>query len=92
MVEDATYKKLIDFAKDAGYDITIDEIKEYCKGMTASKEGELQDSELNKVAGGSFLVGPGFPLPVVPGLSIPQSPGRFFSQDVVEFLSQKVRY
>jgi hypothetical protein len=80
--EDATYKKLIDFAKDAGYDIAIDEMKEYFKGMTASKEGELPDSELDQVAGGfngpglPFPGGPGFPFPGGPRFPFPGDPGH----------------
>lgn len=72
--EDATFEKLRDFAIDAGYDIAIDEMKEYFKGMTASKEGELQDSELDKVAGGLLSIGPRFPFPGGPGLPFPGGP------------------
>jgi hypothetical protein len=67
--EAATHKKLIDFAKDVGYDITIDEMKEYLKEMAKSKEGELPDSELDKAAGGSILT-PGIVGTVIGGTVI----------------------
>ncbi len=75
--EDAAYKKLIDFAKDSGYDITVDEMQEYFNGIAASKEGELPDSELDKVAGGFVSGGPGFPFPfpIDPRFPFPGGPG-----------------
>ena len=50
--EDATKKKLIDFAKDAGYDITLEEMRIYFKALNENNIGELSDAELNLVAGG----------------------------------------
>jgi hypothetical protein len=49
---DATKEKLAALAKDNGYDITIDEMKEYFKELAESKEGVLTDAELDMVAGG----------------------------------------
>lgn len=49
--EDATKKKLIDFAKDAGYDVTLEEMRIYFKGL-AENNKELSDTELDMVAGG----------------------------------------
>jgi predicted ribosomally synthesized peptide with nif11-like leader len=50
--EEATKKKLINFAKDLGYNITIEEILNYFKELSEDKEGELSDAELDMVAGG----------------------------------------
>jgi predicted ribosomally synthesized peptide with nif11-like leader len=47
--------KIIDFASEAGFDITIDELREYFKEMAGSEDGSLSDSELNMISGGSFI-------------------------------------
>lgn len=54
--EDATKKKLMDFAKDAGYDITLEEMEMYYKTLTENM-GELSDVELDMVAGGKYSGG-----------------------------------
>ncbi|MDD4565942.1 MAG: hypothetical protein PHE79_10780 [Eubacteriales bacterium] len=51
---DATIKKLVDFAKDAKYDVTLEEIKEFFGEITKSKDRALSDSELDMVAGGKI--------------------------------------
>lgn len=50
--EEATKEKLISFAKEAGYDVTTEEMQEFFKGLAEAKEGELSDAELDQVAGG----------------------------------------
>ncbi len=50
--EEATKEKLIAFAKEAGYDVTLDEMQEFFKGLAEAKDGELSDAELDQVAGG----------------------------------------
>ncbi len=55
--EEATKEKLIAFAKEAGYDVTIEEVQAFFKELTESKEGELSDSELDHVAGGKSING-----------------------------------
>ena len=50
--EAATSDRLILFAKDAGYDITIDEMKAFFEKMAESADRPLSDSELDMVAGG----------------------------------------
>jgi predicted ribosomally synthesized peptide with nif11-like leader len=47
-----TEKKLLDFAKDAGYDISLAEMQEFFNDMSEKSSGELSDSELDMVAGG----------------------------------------
>ena len=44
----ATEEKLIAFAKEAGYDVTIEEVQAF----SAQSKGELNDDELDVVAGG----------------------------------------
>jgi predicted ribosomally synthesized peptide with nif11-like leader len=50
--EAATGEKLIAFAKDAGFDATLDEMQDFFKKLAESNEGELSDAELDMVAGG----------------------------------------
>lgn len=47
---EATEAKLAAFAKEAGYEVTADEMKAYIE-----RQGELTDSELDAVAGGKGL-------------------------------------
>ncbi len=54
---DATQGKLIAFAKDAGYDVTMEELQTFFKELVAPKEGELSDGELDQVAGGKTTAG-----------------------------------
>ncbi|MDD4565949.1 MAG: hypothetical protein PHE79_10815 [Eubacteriales bacterium] len=51
---DATIKKLTDFAEEAKYDVTLEEMKEFFRDMTESKDRVLSDSELDMVAGGKI--------------------------------------
>ncbi len=50
--EAATKEKLVAFAKENGYDVAIDEMQEFFKGLVEAKDGELSDAELDRVAGG----------------------------------------
>ncbi len=50
--EESLNKKIAAFAKDAGYDVTLDEMKDFFKEMWEPKEGPLSDAELDMVAGG----------------------------------------
>lgn len=56
--EKATKEKLIGFAKDAGYEITLDEMNAFFAKQD-SKEGSLSDAELDMVAGGKSEQGQG---------------------------------
>jgi predicted ribosomally synthesized peptide with nif11-like leader len=57
MKEEVTEEKLTTFAKEAGYDVTIEEMQEFFRGLAESKEGTLSDAELDQVAGGKSLEG-----------------------------------
>ena len=54
---DETKGKLLSFAKDAGYDITIAEMQEFFQGLAEQNQDELSDSELDMVAGGKLSTG-----------------------------------
>lgn len=47
-----TLAKLVDFAKETGYDVTATEIESFFKEQSEKKDGELSDLELDMVAGG----------------------------------------
>lgn len=48
----ATEKKLIAFAKDAGFQVTLEEMQDYFNNLSRDEEGELSEVELDAVAGG----------------------------------------
>jgi predicted ribosomally synthesized peptide with nif11-like leader len=50
----ATDIKLAAFAKEAGYDVTAEEMREFFKTIAEKGGGELSDSELDAVAGGKL--------------------------------------
>jgi predicted ribosomally synthesized peptide with nif11-like leader len=52
-------KRLVEFAKELGYDITVEEIAEFFEAQ-AAKSSELDDAELDAVAGGKRPGDPGF--------------------------------
>jgi predicted ribosomally synthesized peptide with nif11-like leader len=52
--QEATGEKLVAFAKEAGYGVTIEEMKEYFKDLSEKQSGELTETELDMVAGGKF--------------------------------------
>ena len=47
-----TEKKLLAFAKEAGYDIEIPAMQEFFRNLAEQKNNELSESELDMVAGG----------------------------------------
>ena len=49
---DKTEEKLIAFAKDAGFEITLAEMQEFFSGLSEQSQGELSEVELDIVAGG----------------------------------------
>lgn len=55
--EKATKERLLAFAKEAGYDITVDEMQEFFEALAEAKCGELSDTELDQVAGGKGGLG-----------------------------------
>lgn len=50
--EKETVEKLISFAKDAGYDVTLDEVKDFFSKLAEQAQGGLSETELDMVAGG----------------------------------------
>lgn len=55
--KEATEGKLISFAQDAGFDLSISEMNEYFRILAETGTGELSDAELDLVAGGKSIVG-----------------------------------
>jgi predicted ribosomally synthesized peptide with nif11-like leader len=49
---EATRQKLNAFAKEAGYDVTLEDMLAFFKDLAEKKEGVLSDMELDAVAGG----------------------------------------
>ena len=45
-------QKMVALSKDAGFDITLEEMQHYLQEMTPKADGELSDTELDLVAGG----------------------------------------
>ena len=50
-------EKLIAFAREAGFDITIEEMKEFFSLKKEETGGELSEAELDMVAGGKLTFG-----------------------------------
>jgi len=50
--EAVTGEKLVAFAKEAGYDIDLEEMQNFFKDLINQNKGELSDVELDMVAGG----------------------------------------
>jgi predicted ribosomally synthesized peptide with nif11-like leader len=48
----ATEEKFLAFAKELGYEISLEELKSFFDGMYTQAAGELSDAELDQVAGG----------------------------------------
>ena len=47
-----TEQKLVALSKDAGYEVSLEEMQAFLKEVTPSPDGELSDLELDMVAGG----------------------------------------
>ena len=50
-------KKLQSFAKEAGYEVTPEEIQAFFKNLAENQNGPLSDAELEMVAGGKSFGG-----------------------------------
>jgi predicted ribosomally synthesized peptide with nif11-like leader len=50
--EAATGEKLAIFAKEAGFDVTLEEMKDFFEQLAVKDNRELSDTELDMVAGG----------------------------------------
>lgn len=55
--EAATGEKLLAFAKEAGFEVTLDEMKEFFKALAEKSKDELSELELDMVAGGKSVGG-----------------------------------
>jgi predicted ribosomally synthesized peptide with nif11-like leader len=55
--QEATEAKLVAFAKDAGYEVSVVEMQEFFKALSEEPEGVLSDMELDMVAGGKSAEG-----------------------------------
>lgn len=55
--ESVTNGKLIEFAKESGYDVTLDEMKDFFQAMAETENGVLGEAELDMVAGGKSELG-----------------------------------
>lgn len=55
--KEETELKLVAFAKEAGYDVNIDEMSAFFKQLVDKDKGQLSDAELDMVAGGKSLSG-----------------------------------
>ncbi len=47
-------KKLVEFAKEQGYEVTPKEISEFFKSLSEASGGPLSDDDLDSVAGGKL--------------------------------------
>lgn len=50
--QEATEAKLVAFAKGEGYEVSLDEMRDFFRRLAEAEEGELSDAELDAVAGG----------------------------------------
>lgn len=55
--QEATEDRMVCFAKDAGYNINIHEMRAFFQEYTTKEEGELSNLELDMVAGGKSATG-----------------------------------
>ena len=62
-------EKLVAFAKEAGFDVTIDEMAEFFAMRKEETGGELSEAELDMVAGGKLTFG-GATIAVMASLTI----------------------
>ena len=61
----ATVAKLVEFAKEQGYEVTAEEVKEFFKSLSEKSNGELNDEDLEAVAGGKVMPGGGGNRPTI---------------------------
>lgn len=61
----AAAAKLVEFAKEQGYDVTVEEIKEFFKSLSEKSNEALDDEDLEAVAGGKFYGGNGGNRPTI---------------------------
>ena len=54
--EEATSEKLIDFAKEAGYNITLDEIKAFFKELAVSTQSGCQKQNWTWLQGANLIM------------------------------------
>ena len=73
----AAGKKLVEFAKEQGYVVTLKEIGEFFQTMAEASDVQLSDAELDAVAGGKKRKQP--PSDPIPGPFGPMSSGQVFS-------------
>jgi len=55
--EAAFGEKLIAFAKEQGFDVTLSDIKEFFKSLAEPAKGQLSEEDLDSVAGGKIGFG-----------------------------------
>lgn len=53
--KEETEAKLTAFAKEAGYGVNVEEMKDFFKGLAETHQNELSNAELDMVAGGKNL-------------------------------------
>ena len=56
-VKEATEAKLLSFAREAGHEVSLEEMRIFFEGMATQAGGELSDAELDQVAGGKSVNG-----------------------------------
>lgn len=54
--EQATGEKLLAFAKGAGYEVSLEEMREFLMALIEKQPGELSELELDMVAGGKLTM------------------------------------
>lgn len=54
--KEATTEKLITFAREAGFALSLDEMQEFFTTLQVKPAGELNDAELDLVAGGKIEI------------------------------------
>jgi predicted ribosomally synthesized peptide with nif11-like leader len=55
--KEETAANLVAFAKEAGFDVTAEEIQAFFKNLVENQNGSLSDAELDMVAGGKSVDG-----------------------------------
>lgn len=61
----AAAAKLVEFAKEQGYDVTVEEIREFFKSLSEKSNEALDDEDLEAVAGGKYMGGNGGSRPTI---------------------------